>query len=228
MSLILNIDTAIETAYISIAKDGIILEEACNKDQKDHGAFLQPAIQIIARQAGISLNELDAISVVSGPGSYTGLRVGMASAKGLCYALNKPLITVDTLLLLTVQAIKEIGENDTDKDTLFCPMIDARRMEVFTTIYTNSLNMELLPSAMIINENSFENFLLNNKIIFFGNGAAKCSGILNNKNAHFINFNYKSLYMSILANQKFSNNQFSELAYTEPFYVKEFYNSNIL
>lgn len=228
MSLILNIDTAIDTAYVSIAQNGIILEEACNKDQKDHGAFLQPAIQTIAKKAGISLNELDAVSVVSGPGSYTGLRVGMASAKGLCYALNKPLITIDTLLLLTVQAIKESDEILTTNVTLFCPMIDARRMEVFTTIYNKALNMAILPCSMVINENSFKHELLNNKIIFFGNGAQKCSAILQNKNAHFINFNYKSLYMSILADEKFSNNQISNLAYTEPFYVKEFYNSTNL
>lgn len=228
MSLILNIDTAIDTAYVSIAKDGIILEEACNKDQKDHGGFLQPAIRTIAKQAGINLNELDAVSVVSGPGSYTGLRVGMASAKGLCYALNKPLITVDTLLLLTVQAIKEVDQNDVVEGTLFCPMIDARRMEVFTTIYNKALNMAISSCSMVINENSFDNLLLNNKIIFFGNGATKCATILQNKNAHFINFNYKSLYMSILANEKFANNQFSDLAYTEPYYVKEFYNSTNL
>ncbi len=222
MSLLLNIDTAMDTAYISIARNGIILEEAFNQDQKEHGAFLQPAIQLIAKRAGISLNELDAVSVVSGPGSYTGLRVGMASAKGLCYALKKPLITVDTLLLLTVQAIKEIDTNNT---TLFCPMIDARRMEVFTTIYDKGLNMEILPCSMVINENSFSKLLLKNKILFFGSGASKCEKILQNKNAHFIKIIYNSLYMSILAYEKFLSSQFNDLAYTEPFYIKEFYNS---
>ena len=107
-------------------------------------------------------------------------------------------------------------------------MIDARRMEVFTTIYNKALNMAISSCSMVINENSFDNLLLNNKIIFFGNGASKCATILQNKNAHFINFNYKSLYMSILANEKFANNQFNDLAYTEPYYVKEFYNSTNL
>ena len=128
MSLILNIDTAIDTAHISIAKNGIILEIISNEDKKDHGAFLQPAIQLIAKKAGILLNELDAVAVVSGPGSYTGLRVGMASAKGLCYALKKPLITVTSLRLLAYQVIKENGETIADSNTLFFPMIDAIRL----------------------------------------------------------------------------------------------------
>ena len=227
MSLILNIDTAIDTAYISIAKNGIIVEEISNTDKKDHGAFLQPAIQLIAKKAGINLSELNAIAVVSGPGSYTGLRVGMASAKGLCYALKKPLITLTSLRLLAYQVIEENGNNIEDSNTLFCPMIDARRMEVFTIIYNKGLNIELLPCSMVINENSFENFLIKNNIYFFGNGAAKCENIITNKNAHFIKYNYNSLYMSILANEEFINNRFSDLAYTEPFYIKEFYNSTI-
>ena len=225
MSLILNIDTAIDTAYISIAKNGVILEEISNKDQKDHGAFLQPAIQLIAKNTGINLHELDAVAVVSGPGSYTGLRVGMASAKGLCYALKKPLITLTSLKLLAYQVIEENGNNIEDFNTLFCPMIDARRMEVYTIIYNNVLNIELLPCSMIINENSFADLLKKNNIYFFGNGAAKCEGYIKNKNAHFIKNNYNSLYMSILANELFNNKQFSDLAYTEPFYIKEFYNS---
>lgn len=224
MSLILNIDTAIDTAYISISKDGIILEEASNKDQKEHGAFLQPAIQLIAKKTGINLRELDAVAIVSGPGSYTGLRVGMASAKGLCYALNKPLITITTLRLLTYQIIKEMDVNVLPGNSLFCPMIDARRMEVFTTIYNKALNIELLPCSMVINENSFENYLPQNNIYFFGNGAAKCENILIHKNAHFKNNIYNPLYMSILANEEFLNKQFADLAYTEPFYIKEFYN----
>ena len=224
MSLLLNIDTAIDTAYISIAKNGIILEEASNKDQKEHAAFLQPAIQLIAKKAGISLRELDAIAVVSGPGSYTGLRVGMASAKGLCYALKKPLITITTLKILTYQIIEEMDISAITNNTLFCPMIDARRMEVFTTIYNKALNIELLPCSMIVDENSFSNFLFHNNIFFFGNGAPKCENILRHKNAHFKNSIYNPLYMSILANEEFKKKQFSELAYTEPFYIKEFYN----
>ena len=228
MSLILNIDTAIDTAYISISNNGIILEQISNIDQKDHGAFLQPAIQLIAKKTAINLNELDAIAVVSGPGSYTGLRVGMASAKGLCYALRKPLITLTSLKLLAYQVIQENVKNTENLNALFCPMIDARRMEVYTIIYNKVLDIELLPCSMIIKEDSFDNFLIKNNIYFFGNGAAKCKNIITNKNAHFLKNDYNPLYMSILANEEYINNQFSDLAYTEPFYIKEFYNSTII
>ena len=149
----------------------------------------------------------------------------MASAKGLCYALKKPLITLTSLKLLAYQVIEENGENIKDFNPLFCPMIDARRMEVYTIIYNKVLNIELSPCSMIINENSFANFLLKNNIYFFGNGASKCESFITNKNAHFIKNIYNSLYMSILANEEFINKQFSDLAYTEPFYIKEFYNS---
>ena len=181
MSLLLNIDTAVTTASISIAKDGIILGEAINTEQKDQGAFIQPAIQAIAKNIGINLTELNAIAVVSGPGSYTGLRVGMASAKGLCYALDKPLITIGTLNLLAYQAINQADIQQNDMPTLFCPMVDARRMEVFTAVYDKELNTILSPCAMIVDENCFANLLLNNKIVFFGNGAAKWQEISHHK-----------------------------------------------
>src|SRR5665647_1392282 len=112
MSIILNIDTAIDIAYISIAKDGEIVEAMSNTEKKDHGGFLQPAIQTLLKNTSISIKELDAIAISAGPGSYTGLRVGMASAKGLCYALNKPLIAIGTLEILAFSAILETN-NDT-------------------------------------------------------------------------------------------------------------------
>jgi tRNA threonylcarbamoyladenosine biosynthesis protein TsaB len=227
MSLLLNIDTAIDTASISIAKDGIILGEATNTEQKDQGAFIQPAIQSIAKNISISLTELNAIAVVAGPGSYTGLRVGMASAKGLCYALGKPLITIETLHLLAYQAINQADINQNDMPTLFCPMIDARRMEVFTAVYDKYLNTILSPCALIIDENSFANLLLNNKIIFFGNGAGKWELLRHPKNAHFLQPKNKTLYMNELSFKKYTNTEFADLAYTEPMYIKEFHSAAI-
>ena len=227
MSLILNIDTAITTASISIAKDGNILAEACNTEQKDQGAFIQPAIQSIAKNIGISLTELSAIAVVAGPGSYTGLRVGMASAKGLCYALGKPLITIGTLNLLTYQAISQADIQQNDMPTLFCPMVDARRMEVFTAVYDKDLNTILPPCALIIDENSFANLLLNNRIIFFGNGAVKLQQAISLNNARFFQVKSKTLYMNELSFRKYTNTEFSNLAYTEPTYIKEFYGGTI-
>src|ERR1700761_8249865 len=140
MSLILNIDTATETAHLSIAKNGTVLQQLFNEDQKGHAAFLQPAIKKILAEQSLLINEIDAIAVTEGPGSYTGLRIGMASAKGLSYALRKPLITVNTLEAMARSAVDVLARNPIDsKEILLCPMIDARRMEVFTAIY----NMEL-------------------------------------------------------------------------------------
>ena len=224
MSLLLNIDTAISTASISIAKDGHILGEAINIDQKDQGAFIQPAIKSIAKNIGIHLSELSAIAVVAGPGSYTGLRVGMASAKGLCYALNKPLISIGTLNLLAYQAINETGFIQKDMSTLYCPMVDARRMEVFTAVFDKELNTILPPCAMIIDENSFANLLLNNKIIFFGNGTLKWQKINRQKNAMFFELKSKTLYMNELSFKKYLANDFADTAYAEPKYIKDFYN----
>jgi tRNA threonylcarbamoyladenosine biosynthesis protein TsaB len=225
MGLILNIDTAIDTANVSIAKDGIILQEAVNKEQKDHAAFLQPAIQSISKKVGIGFHELDAVAVVSGPGSYTGLRVGMASAKGLCFALGKPLITIETLQLLAFQAINQVNISHDDEPTLFCPMVDARRMEVFTALYDKGLNAVLSPCAMIINELFFANQLLKDKIIFLGNGAAKWQQICTHENARFILPQNNALYMSELSFKKFQCHDFADTIYSEPMYVKEFYST---
>ena len=227
MSLLLNIDTAISTASISIAKDGHILGEEINIDQKEQGAFIQPAIQSIAKNIGVRLSELSAIAVVAGPGSYTGLRVGMASAKGLCYALGKPLITIGTLNLLAYQAINEAGIIHENIPTLYCPMVDARRMEIFTAVFDKELNTVLPPCAMIIDENSFANLLLNNKIIFFGNGALKWEQINKQRNTVFFELKSKPLYMNELSFKKYLANDFADTAYAEPMYIKEFYNGVI-
>lgn len=225
MSLLLNIDTALDTACVSIAKDGRILQEAFNNNQKDHAAFLQPAIQLILKNASLTLQEIDAIAVIAGPGSYTGIRIGMASAKGLCFALNKPLITVGTLNVLAWQAINQLNINQIDTPTLFCPMIDARRMEVFTAVYDMALNAILLPRTVIIEKKSFTNLLLKNKIIFFGNGSAKWQQLCDDNNARFFELKNNPLYMSELSFKKYLKDEFADIAYTEPLYVKEFYSS---
>ena len=227
MSLILNIDTALETAMISIARDGKVLGEAVNTTQKDHGSFLQTSIQSIAKNSGISLTELDAIAIVAGPGSYTGLRVGMASAKGLCYALNKPLITIGTLEIMAYQAIKESGSNTNNIDNLFCPMIDARRMEVFTAIYDSNHTIVAPPYATVVDETFLVKEMLNRKILFFGNGSFKWKKICYNKNAYFVLIKSNSLYISELSFIKFNNTDFANIAYVEPLYIKEFYTTTL-
>jgi tRNA threonylcarbamoyladenosine biosynthesis protein TsaB len=222
MSLILNIDTATEIAQVSIARDGVVLKDAVNKDAKEHAAFVQPAIKSIMAIAGISLAEIDAIAVMAGPGSYTGLRVGMASAKGLCYALNKPLLAINTLESMAMAAVLA---DDPGKKKLLCPMIDARRSEVFTAIYDQSLNILLQPEALILDENSYATLLNENPIVFFGSGSDKWKTLCKHPNAEFQCVNIDSAAMAGLAFKKYSagDRHFSDPAYLEPLYIKEFY-----
>lgn len=222
MSFILNIDTATELAHVSIAKDGIVLKSYQNELQKDHGSFLQPAVQQLCKDTEIELKNIDAISVTGGPGSYTGLRVGLASAKGLCYALSKPLIMLNTLEVLTASAFSTANDTLTEDTNLFCPMIDARRMEVFTAIYDKQLTESLSPCAMILHEHSFQEQLKKDHISFFGSGSEKWKVICHEQNASFIKVAIKPEAMGALSFTRFSMSKFYDAAYSEPFYLKEF------
>ena len=224
MSLILNIDTATETGHVSIAKDGVVLHDMFNDQQKNHAGFLQPAIKQVLADSEILIHEIDAVAVTEGPGSYTGIRIGMASAKGLSYALNKPLIVINTLEVMAKSAIQQLQAQLSFNDkALLCPMIDARRMEVFTAIYDISL-MNILPHAAVILENSSFNSVLDNCFVnFFGSGSEKWKALCNHKNAFFINVDITSTALSGLSIKKFEQNLFTNIAYSEPLYIKEFY-----
>ncbi len=221
MSWILHIDTALETACVSIAFDGKLIAEKFNISQKDHASFLQPSIAELLAIATISIKQLDAVAVVDGPGSYTGLRVGMASAKGLCYALNKPLITIGSLQIMAATAIEQLHKNE--DSVLYCPMIDARRMEVFTAVYDELLNVIATPCAIELSEDLFVNLMLKKKLYFFGNGALKWKMICCNENAHFSTVENNSMIVSTLAYQYLRKNEFANLAYSEPAYIKDFF-----
>jgi len=216
MSLILNIDTAVETASICLSENKNVLQLASNENQKDHAAWLTVAIQKMMKECSYELKQLKAIAVSIGPGSYTGLRVGLSAAKGLCFALNIPLIAVGTLEMMAFAA----KEKNVD---LLCPMIDARRMEVFTAVYNRSLREIKAPFALIIDKNSFEDILTTNKILFFGNGSKKFQQVLTHTNAFFENIVYNASHMVTLSSSRFANMQFADVAYVEPFYLKEFY-----
>ena len=226
MSLILNIDTATDIAHISLSKSGVILDSVINTDQKEHGSFLQPAIEKLLKINSIAIKSVDAIAISTGPGSYTGLRVGMASAKGICFALQKPLISINSLEIIACAAILENSDNNDLSNLLICPMIDARRMEVFTALYTQNLEIILEPQAMIIDSNSFENHFLVNKILFVGNGAKKWEPTCKNENALFTDNPNNLLAMNRLSFKKYGNKDFSNLAYSEPSYLKEFFDSS--
>ncbi len=219
MALILIIDTAIEQASIALCKNNEAIALEINTVQNEHASFVQPAIAKIVMQTNISLNEIDAIAVVNGPGSYTGLRVGLSSAKGLCFALNKPLITLNTLEVMALATINTYK----DPTLLHCPMIDARRMEVYTALYNHKLEVLEGPTATILEENNFKISLKSNKIVFSGNGSIKAKSVIVDENAIFAETVYNATSANTLAQLKFVNNAFDNVAYTTPNYLKEFY-----
>ena len=216
MALILNIDTAVDIASICLAKDEAVLSIVKNESQKDHASWLHIAIREILEKNNLELRSVDAIAITGGPGSYTGLRIGMATAKGICYALNKPLIGLNTLLVMANAAKNESAD-------LLCPMIDARRMEVFTAIYTKDLQIVKEPAAITLNENSFDEYLSDNSICFFGNGSNKFKSIIKHDKAIFNDLKADASSMISLSAKKFTGKEFTDLAYAEPLYLKEFY-----
>lgn len=221
MALLLNIDTATEHASVCLSDNNGVLLLLESNDQKNHGAFLQPAIQQLMQQTGLTLQQLDAIAVTEGPGSYTGLRVGLASSKGLCYALQKPLITINTLQVMAKAAIQEQGNQF--PGALFCPLIDARRMEVFTAIYDGQLVEIEAPNAKILDASSFEDVLAKQPVVFNGTGNIKLKTVLNNKNAIFSAVQHNAATLSQLSSIAFENQSFANLAYCEPYYLKAFF-----
>ena len=222
MALILFIDTSTEDALVGLEKDGVVLSIEHNNLQKEHASFLHPAIELILKNNNFNTQHLDAISIASGPGSYTGLRVAMATAKGLCFALNIPLITINSLKLLAKAAIINV-EN---KNFLFCPMIDARRMEVFTALYNNDLKEILHPFALVLHQKSYSDFLVENNIYFFGNGSDKWKEISTDKNSFFLPKPNTDKAFAMIAEAKFNDKSFANLALSEPEYVKPFYDGN--
>lgn len=223
LPLILHIDTATEFASICLTKGETILGMRSCQDQKKHGAFVQPAIQELMQETGLALSQLDAISVSEGPGSYTGLRVAMASAKGLCYALDKPLITINTLKIIAQAALEQEGQSH--PNAIYCPLIDARRMEVFTALYTPAMEPILAPEARILDQDSFRDLLADQVVIFTGSGAPKLQAILDHPHAVFSQVQHNASHLAKLAFQAFMNQFFANLAYAEPFYLKAFYSA---
>ena len=218
MALLINIDTANEKASVSISDNGKLVAVMESGNTRGHAAFLHPAIESLLQKCNYKINNIDAIAVVEGPGSYTGLRVGMAAAKGLCYALKKPFITVGTLPMMAMAMI----ENNHLNDILFCPMIDARRMEVFTAVYDSQLHAVMLPCSMLLTTNSFHEYL-NHKVLFSGSGVLKWQTIINDRNALFGDAFEHLHAFNKMAYDKFLNGNFSDVAYTQPLYLKEFH-----
>ncbi len=215
MDYILNIETATKNCSVAVAKDGktIVCKEIAEEGYS-HAERLHVFIEEIIREAGIDFKDLVAIAVSQGPGSYTGLRIGVSAAKGLCYALGIPLIAVDTLQILASQVTVSKG--------LIIPMIDARRMEVYSAVFSPNFENKRGTLAEIITENSFEN--LSETLYFVGDCAQKCKTVLTRDNfVFFDDIKYPSAKeMSLLSFKKFKINDTVDVAYFEPFYLKDF------
>ena len=223
MSLILQIETATASCSVALAKDGDVLAFKEVNERNIHAEVITGFIDTLMESAAVKYGELDAIAVSCGPGSYTGLRIGVSTAKGLCFALDMPLIAVETLEAMALGVINS-NSNLLDEDTLLCPMIDARRMEVFTAIFDTEGNKIQPTSAAIIDGDSFKELLKNHKVLFFGDGAEKCQSVLGeNPNTSFLpGFVNSAIYLTQKASLKFKNKQFEDVAYFEPHYLKEF------
>ena len=215
-TFILNIETATTNCSVSIAKDGetIVLKEDNDKSYS-HAERLHVYIDSALKEAGITSADLSAIAISKGPGSYTGLRIGVSAAKGLCFALDKPLIAVPTLEALAKQAPVDRG--------VVVAMLDARRMEVYSAIYDSNYNEIRTTEAQILDENAFAENLQNGKVYFIGNGVEKTKTLITNPNAVFIEDKLPSANeMSALAYKKYQSNSFEDVAYFEPYYLKDF------
>ena len=219
--MILCLETSTKACSVALGQNGklIALKESLDENYS-HSENLTVYIQEVCTQTKVSLKDVDAIAVSKGPGSFTGLRIGVSTAKGLCYALNKPLIAINSL---EAMAAGQIRNTKYEIRNLFCPMIDARRMEVYCAVYDEQLNEIKKTSADIIDENSFSDLLQKHKIYFFGDGADKCKVKITHSNAIFTgDFNPSAQFMLTLAEKCFSEKKFEDVAYFEPFYLKDF------
>lgn len=217
MSLILNIETSTQVCSVVLSRNGTAVSERISLTGPSHASLLGIFIKEILDETKASP---DAVAVSCGPGSYTGLRIGVSMAKGLCYGWNVPLIAVGTLQLLASTAIEMCRP---DNDTLLCPMIDARRMEVFAAFYDTHLNEVRKTAADVVDEHSYLDILSQRKVLFFGNGAGKCRDSITHSNALFIDgIVPKAISMIPLAEKAFTEKHFEDVAYFEPFYLKEF------
>lgn len=220
MACILHIETSTEACSVAVSEDGLAEFKLEDLQGPSHavqlGVFVDEALSFVDNHG----MPLDAVAVSCGPGSYTGLRIGVSMAKGICYGRNLPLIAIPTLEVMSVPVLLQ---QDLPDDALLCPMIDARRMEVYAAIYDRALNMKRSIAADIVDENSYLEYLETQPVYFFGNGAAKCREKITHPNAHFIEgIRPLARWMFPLAEKALARKDFKDVAYFEPFYLKEF------
>lgn len=220
MACILNIETSTPVCSVALSANGTILYDKASFNGPSHaslvGVYVEEALEVMKKQS----LKLDAVAVSSGPGSYTGLRIGVSTAKGLCFGFNIPLIGIPTLKIMASAVIRQTNKPE---EMLFCSMLDARRMEVYAEIYDSHLHVLREASADIVSDNTYSAYLNKQKVCFFGNGAAKCKEVITSDNALFIdNIHPLASEMIPLAEKAYENKTFEDVAYFEPFYLKEF------
>jgi tRNA threonylcarbamoyladenosine biosynthesis protein TsaB len=220
VAYLLHIESTSTVCSVSISKDAELLSLKELDNGYTHAENLHVFIEQVLRESNLKVGDLNAISVSSGPGSYTGLRIGFSAAKGLAFALNIPLITIETLKVLSVAAIQHIKT-----EAVFIPFMDARRMEVYCAAYDHKLNQLLPVQALVLNEESIKAFNLNKPLFFFGDGMPKAKELLQHlPQAHFIkNITASAAGMIQMAFEKFKAKDFADIAYSEPNYLKEFF-----
>ena len=216
MGLILSIETATKTCSVCLARDGVeVLTITEDSGNYSHAEKLNGFIQHLFNETGYVLSDLDAVSISEGPGSYTGLRIGTSTAKGFCYALDIPLIAVNSL--------KALAALTSTESEIICPMFDARRMEVYSALFNRQLEEVEETKAVVIDADSYQDFLVNDEVVFVGPGAEKCREILMHPNAQFdLGTSVSAKGMIALAERKFQLKDFVDVAYFEPFYLKDF------
>ncbi len=233
MERIILIETSTALCSAALAEDGAVVAYRESSAPKAHASLTAVFIQEMLEECGISLADCDAVCVSMGPGSYTGLRVGVSTAKGLCFGSGKPLLAVGTLDTLVAQAASEVVSNETHDFKFIIPMVDARRMEVYTAVFGSSaIQSEIQESTTyrqitetapaIIDENSFIEYLEQGPCLFIGDGAGKCADVIKHPNAHFCQCWPKASSMLSPAITAFRTGDFKDVAYFEPFYLKEF------
>lgn len=219
MGLILSIETSTDICSVALSQDGKLVAERTITQGQSHASSLTVIIGELFQGEGMpEIKMLDAVAVSSGPGSYTGLRIGVSTAKGICYGLNIPLISIGSLQVLAAAV-----PNRDNQPIRIAPMIDARRMEVYTAIFNSQLELETPVEAVVVDENSFSEELDKGEIVFVGNGAQKCQSVIMHPNARFINdLHPLAANMGELAHEAFLRERFEDVAYFEPYYLKDF------
>ena len=219
MPLILNIETSSTICSVCLAKDGQLIDFREDRQGNSHARVLTVFIEELMQKNNVAFAELDAVAVSAGPGSYTGLRIGTSTAKGLCYALNKPLIAVPTLLSMADGTAKQIN----DPLATYMPALDARRMDIYTAVFDAQGNELLKTMAVTVDEALVNRLGSFNNLFVFGSGAEKCKEIFQSDNIHFIdNVNCDARLLIPISEAKSISHQFEDLAYFEPYYLKEF------